>query len=111
MPHPFLHRTLRAKIDRPLGSRHPQFDDLIYPVNYGYVPNTTAGDGEPVDAYILGVAEPFSEFEGECIAIIHRKNDNEDKLVLAPTGTKLSSEEIAAAVRFQERFFDSEVIQ
>ncbi len=108
--HPFLHRTLRAKVDRPLGSRHLEFF-WEYPVNYGYIPDTMAPDGEPVDAYILGVAEPLSEFEGECIAIIHRKNDSEDKLVLAPSGTKLSAAEIAQTVHFQERFFDSEVIQ
>lgn len=33
-------------IDRPLGSRHPKYRELIYEVNYGYVPGIIGGDGE-----------------------------------------------------------------
>ena len=45
-------------VDRPLGSRHPEHPDLVYPVNYGFIPGILAGDGEEQDAYILGVEQP-----------------------------------------------------
>ena len=79
----FLHQTLTIKIDRPLGSRHPKWD-FIYPVNYGFVPDTISGDGEETDAYILGISEPLEIFTGKCIAVIHRINDDDDKLIIVP---------------------------
>jgi len=38
-------------VDRPKASRHPRVPDAIYPVNYGYLGNTTGGDGEGVDVF------------------------------------------------------------
>ena len=38
--------TVTVVVDRPLGSAHPVYPELIYPVNYGYVPGVPAGDGE-----------------------------------------------------------------
>jgi inorganic pyrophosphatase len=52
-PTDFLGKTVRAKIDRPLGSRHPE-QGFLYLLNYGYIPETLAPDGEALDAYILG---------------------------------------------------------
>jgi inorganic pyrophosphatase len=107
----FLGKIVDIKIDRPIGSKHPKHD-MIYEVNYGFMPGTKAPDGEEIDAYILGVTEPIKEFAGECIAIIHRKNDNDDKLVVVAKKTKeLSDEEILKAVNFQEKWFDSVVIR
>nr|WP_243116485.1 hypothetical protein [Fonticella tunisiensis] len=45
-------------------------------------------DGEEVDAYIIGEFQPLKEFEGVVIAIIHRKNDIEDKLVVSNVNGK-----------------------
>ena len=94
-------------MDRPLGSAHPDFPELVYPVNYGYVPGVSAPDGEEQDAYILGVEEPVECFTGQVIAVIHRIDDVEDKWVVAPEGASYSAEEIVAATAFQERFFRS----
>jgi inorganic pyrophosphatase len=105
----YLNKTLDVVIDRPIGSKHPEFG-FEYPINYGYVPGTRAGDGEEIDAYILGIKEPLRAFRGRCIAIVHRKDDNEGKLVLAPAGVRFTSGEIGQAVAFQEQFFRSEVI-
>ena len=80
----YLEKTIYVKIDRPLGSMHPKFNNFIYPINYGFVPNTISGDGEELDCYILGVYEPLKEYTGKCIAIIKRLNDNDDKLVIVP---------------------------
>lgn len=37
-----------------------------------------------MDSYVLGIYEPLETFTGKCIAIIHRTNDNDDKLVVVP---------------------------
>lgn len=100
---------LTIKIDRPLGSKHPKHG-FIYPVNYGYVPNTVSGDGEELDCYVLGVFEPLEEFTGKCIAIIHRTNDNDDKLIIIPDGKKYTKEQIQELTEFQEQYFKSEII-
>lgn len=106
----FLGKLVHIEIDRPLGSRHPKYD-YVYPLNYGFVPDTQSGDGEDLDAYVLGIAHPLQSFEGRCIAMIHRLNDNDDKLVIAPDGTDFSDEQIREATHFQEQFFQSEIFR
>ena len=106
----YVNTSVRVLIDRPIGSVHPTYG-FVYPVNYGYVPGTISGDGEELDAYVLGAAEPLAEFEGECIAVIQRANDDDDKLVLVRPGTRLSDEQIVELVRFQERFYASRVVR
>ncbi|SRR5579883_413028 len=105
-----LASSVTVIIDRPFGSRHPRYK-YIYPINYGYIPGTVAPDGEEVDAYILGIFEPLSQFEGKCIAIIHRTNDEDDKLIVVPQGKNYSDEQIMALTEFQERFFESTIIR
>jgi inorganic pyrophosphatase len=109
-PRDFLNRTVSVKIDRPLGSRHPQHG-FIYPVNYGYVPNTPAPDGDDLDAYVLGVFDPIETFTGHCLAIMHRLDDDDDKLIIAPEGRQYNDEQIQALVEFQERFFKSIIVR
>lgn len=100
----FLNKTLNVKIDRPIGSSHPDYPDHIYLVNYGYVPNTISGDGEELDCYILGEYKPLKEYTGKCIAIIHRLNDD-DKLVIAPENKNFTNNEIKLLTDFQEKIF------
>ncbi|MBQ8172002.1 MAG: inorganic pyrophosphatase [Oscillospiraceae bacterium] len=97
-------------VDRPLGSYHPEHPDMYYPVNYGYIKGIMAPDGEEQDAYILGVCEPVKEFTGCVIAVIRRFDDVEEKWVVAPEGVLFTKEEIAEQVRFQEQYFQSEII-
>lgn len=106
----YLNKIVSVKIDRPIGSRHPKYD-YIYPVNYGYVPNTVSGDGEELDCYVLGVFEPLKEFDGKCIALIHRVNDNDDKLIIVPENREMDNKEIEALIEFQERFFKHQLIR
>lgn len=103
-------QTVTVTVDRPLGTCHPRHPDIEYPVNYGYIEGIMAPDGEEQDAYILGVEVPVERFTGKVIAILHRKDDVEDKWVVAPEGAAFSREEIGEQVRFQERFFDTEII-
>ena len=105
----YLNKTVTIKIDRPMGSRHPKHG-FFYPVNYGFVPNTTSGDGEELDAYLLGVFEPIETYAGKVIAIIRRQDDNDDKLIVVPADKSYTPDQIRALTEFQERFFKSEII-
>lgn len=96
-------------VDRPLGSHHPKHQNIVYPVNYGYIPGVIGGDGEEQDAYILGVDRPVTELVGRVIAIIHRLDDVEEKWVVAPEGVSFAEKEIAQAVAFQEQYFHTEI--
>ncbi len=106
----YIGKLVELKIDRPMGSKHPKYG-FIYPVNYGYVPNTISGDGEELDCYVLGVFEPLDKFKGKCIAVIHRINDNDDKLIIVPEEKDYSDDAIRALTEFQERFFESIIIK
>ena len=106
----FIGKKVKITIDRPLGSRHPEHN-LIYTVNYGYVKGVKAPDGDDLDAYVLGVFEPVKEFEGVCIAVIHRMNDDDDKLIVVPKDVSYSDGQIAALTEFVERFFKSKIIR
>jgi len=106
----FLDATVTVIIDRPLGSKHPEWG-FEYPVNYGYVPHTKSDDGEEIDAYVFGVTEPVKEFSGKCIAIIHRLNDDDDKLILVQDGVEFNDEEIRRETDFQEHFFKSIIVR
>lgn len=106
----YVGNMVEVKMDRPMGSKHPKHG-FIYPVNYGYVPNTVSGDGEELDCYVLGVFEPIENFNGKCIAVIHRMNDNDDKLIVVPKEKEYSNDAIEALVEFQERFFESIILR
>lgn len=100
---------VKVVVDRPLGSYHPKHKDIYYPINYGYIEGIIASDGEEQDAYILGIDEPVKEFVGKIIAIIHREDDIEEKLVVAPENIVFTKEEIMEQVHIQEKYFRSEV--
>ena len=104
-----LGRTVRIKIDRPIGSVHPKHPNLIYPINYGFVENLMGGDGEEQDVYLLGVNEKVMEYKAKVIAVVHRLNDNEDKWVACPANMDFSREEIFKNIYFQEQFYRSEI--
>ena len=107
---PFLGQTVVVTMDRPLGSTHPKHG-FLYEANYGYIEGVTAPDGEDLDAYYLGVNEPLNSAQGVCVAIIHRLNDDDDKLVVVPEGIEMTDEEILKVTNFQEQFFKSEIIR
>ena len=100
----YIGKTVTMLIDRPIHSRHPTYG-FIYELNYGYVPHTFSPDGEELDAYLIGIDYPVSTFTGTCIAVVHRSNDHDDKLIVVPEGKNVSGEEILKATHFQEKFF------
>lgn len=99
-------KTVSVVVDRPIGYRH---GDITYPINYGYIPGLIAGDSEAQDAYILGITEPIATFEGQVIGAVRRSDDCEDKLVVAPAGSRYHQGQIAEAVQFQEQYFHSTI--
>lgn len=103
----YLGKLVHVTVDRPVGYRH---GDIVYPINYGFVPGSMAGDGEEQDAYILGVDTPVESFDGRVVGIVCRNNECEDKLVVAPDGMVFHQGQIAEAVYFQEQYFDTYVI-
>ncbi len=107
----FIGKKVKIKMDRPLNSKHPKHG-WVYELNYGFVPETKSPDGEELDAYVIGVDEPIEEFEGICVAVIHRTDDADDKLiVVTPDQTDISDEEIRKKTHFQEQWFSSEIIR
>ena len=106
----YLGKTVHIGIDRPIGYVHHKGEyNLVYPINYGYIPGVLGGDGEEMDVYLLGVDVPVKKFDAHIIAIVHREDDVEDKLVGVPEGMTFTPEEIMAAVHFQEQYYNSYV--
>lgn len=91
-------------IDRPYGSTHPKYDNLVYKLNYGYIEGIIAGDGEEQDVYVMGVEKPINHFTGKIIAIYHRDNDAEEKWIVANENEIYTEDEIFEAIYFQEKY-------
>lgn len=106
----YFGKKVLVKVDRKLGEKHPKWD-WSYPVNYGFVPGVIAPDGEELDAYILIVDKPIEKFEGEVVAIVHRTENDDDKLVVVPEGESVTDEEIEKLVEFQEKWFKHEIVR
>lgn len=106
----YLGQQVTVTVDRPLGSKHPKHD-FVYEVNYGFIEGVKAPDGEDLDAYLLSITEPVSEAVGVCIAIAHRNNDDDDKLIVVHEGATMTNEEILEAIHFQEQWFDTVLIR
>ena len=60
----WMGREVHVVVDRPVGYRH---GDLVYPVNYGFLPGVMAEDGEEQDCYSLGVEEPLEADATEAV--------------------------------------------
>lgn len=106
----YLGKEVIVKIDKPIGSPHPKYIDLLYQVNYGHLQDTHVLDDEEYGAYIIGINEPIKEFIGIVKAVIIRKNDIEDNLVVCPFDNDFSKEQIKELTDFQEKYFDIEII-
>lgn len=105
----YLGKTVNIKIDRPMGSVHPKRPEIIYPINYGYIPNVLGSDGEKLRVYLLGVDVPVEEYTTPIIGIIHGHNHVEDKLIAAPEESNFDQNKILEAVGFQEGYYKAEI--
>lgn len=70
-------------IDRPAGSVHPRYPEVVYPLDYGYLEGTTAADGDGIDVWV------GSQADRRLVAVIctvdQRQHDAEIKLLLGCT--------------------------
>jgi inorganic pyrophosphatase len=110
MAREFLGKKVDMVMDRPLGTKHPKHG-FVYEVNYGFIEGTKAPDGEELDAYYLGTKEPMQSGAGVCIAIAHRRDNDDDKLIVVPEGVAMTDQEIMSAIHFQEQWFDTEIVR
>lgn len=104
-------REVEVYVDRPIGSRHPKYNDIVYSLNYGYIKEIIALDNEYQDCYVLGIDIPIDHIKGRVYAIIERENDVEDKLVIVTNNKEYSLEQIKQLVNFQEKYFKYKVIK
>ena len=106
----YLGKTVTIGIDRPIGYvHHKGAKTLVYPINYGYIPDVLGGDGEELDVFLVGVDTPVETYTGRIIGIAYRADDVEDKLIMAPEGVSFTAEEMARAVYFQEKYYKTTI--
>lgn len=106
----FLGKEVEVTMDRPMGAKHPKWG-FEYTENYGYIAGVKAPDGEDLDAFFLGAGKPLEKAKGICIAIAHRTNDDDDKLIVVPEGVTMTDKEIMDAIWFQEQYFKTEIVR
>lgn len=110
----WLGKTVNITMDRPIGAHHPKHPEIVYPINYGYIPDVIGGDGEELDVYLYGADIPLNTAVCTVVGIIHRLDDNEDKLfaVMGENAQSIpSAKEIRDICRFQEQFHSSQIIR
>jgi hypothetical protein len=73
-----LIREAGVTVDRPRGSTHPDWADIVYPIDYGYVNGTRSSDGHEIDIF-LGSAG--TGLVGAVFTTDHRRGDREVKLL------------------------------
>ena len=71
------------QIDRPKGSVHPRYPECIYPFDYGYLTNTTSGDGDGIDIWIGSLSDQTPT--GIVCTFDLRKRDAEIKILMGCT--------------------------
>jgi inorganic pyrophosphatase len=70
-------------IDRPKGSLHPSYPELVYPLDYGYLKDTSSGDHEDIDVW-RGSSEDRG-LSGLIVTLDLEKRDTETKLLVGCT--------------------------
>ena len=102
---------MKVYIDRQLGSIHPKHNDIIYPINYGYIKEITAVDNEYQDVYVLGENKALEYCEGKVYAVVEREDDIEDKLIVVTNDKDYLIEEIEELIKFQEKYFKHKIVK
>jgi inorganic pyrophosphatase len=74
-------------IDRPKGTAHPGYPDLIFPLDYGYLKGTTGGDGNGIDVW-RGSAS-HSKLTAIACTVDTKKGDAEIKLIIGCTDKEI----------------------
>jgi inorganic pyrophosphatase len=83
-------------IDRPKGSSHPRYPEVIYPLDYGYLENTTSGDGGGIDVWLGSLISVMNQSSAKTLTGIlctfdTLKRDAEIKLLPGCTGADIQT--------------------
>jgi len=105
----FLGRNLTIVIDRPAGKDESP-EDSTRTWNEGYVPGILDPGGREQRAYIYGIRTPLRRFTGTVIAVAHRRDDDTDTLIVAPTGMIAYEPQIAEFIREAEAGHSTAVV-
>jgi inorganic pyrophosphatase len=79
----------RLVLDRPRGSRHPKYQEVTYPLDYGYLEGTSGGDGNEVDVWRGSMQE--SSLVGIVCTVDVMKRDSEIKLLVGCTADEMDT--------------------
>jgi len=74
-------------IDRPKGSTHPRYPQIVYPLDYGYLEDTSSSDGGGIDVWVGSLSTLMNEDEQKTLTGIlctfdTLKRDAEIKLLI-----------------------------
>ncbi|MBS3949411.1 MAG: hypothetical protein KGZ53_01920, partial [Peptococcaceae bacterium] len=75
-------------IDRPAGSEHPRYSNIIYPVDYGYLPEIMGWDDTEQDIF---VGNPEGPLVGIVLTADFYKGDREFKLLWGLTNEQVAT--------------------
>ena len=78
-----LIKTSEIVLDRPKGTPHPRYPDLVFPLDYGYLEGTRAMDGDELDLW-MGTAK-HKRLTAIACTIDLKKKDAEIKLLIGCT--------------------------
>jgi inorganic pyrophosphatase len=76
-------------IDRPKGSRHPRYPEMVYPLAYGYLAGTQAADGEGIDVWVGSL--PNHAVTAVVCTVDMLKRDAEIKILLGCTAQEMQT--------------------
>lgn len=79
--------SCKIVIDRPKGTPHPRYPEVIYQVDYGYLEGTSSMDGGGIDLYLGSL--PEKRLSGIIVIVDYVKKDSEIKLLLGVTDEEL----------------------
>lgn len=99
-----MNKTFDVLIEIPKGSRNKYeydfklhkirfdrmlFSSMMYPADYGFIPETYAQDGDPLDVLVLGnePTYPMTVMEVKAIGVFHMADEKgpDEKIICVPT--------------------------
>jgi len=95
--------THKLVIDRPKGSRHPRFQESIYPLDYGYLEGTVSSDGDGVDVWLGSIDDLF--VQAIIMTVDPVKGELEPKII-----TGCTDEEIETIMNYHATFKQNPIL-
>ena len=76
-------------IDRPKGSAHPRFSNIVYALDYGYIENTSSMDGGGIDVWKGTLTD--NKVNALICTVDLFKKDSEIKLLIGCTDEEINT--------------------